>query len=324
MSVTNNSVNTAEEPNTSVLSELKPLADDYSGLRILAVHAHPDDESSKGAATMAAYAERGARVMVATMTGGERGDVLNEAVKENSAAFRDLPSLRRQEMAEAAKILGIEHRWIGFVDSGLPEGDPLPPLPWGSFATLSLEHAAAPLIRLVRDFKPHVILSYDENGGYPHPDHIMSHKVAVEAYEKAGDASAYPNEGKPWAPAKLYYDLAFNPQRILAFHEFLLEQGLDSPYAQWIAMRQEAEEGKIPPVSRHQTTTKIPAVEYFTRRDQALLAHASQVAPGDLFFAVSPEQQRDIWPWEDYVLIDSRVKTELPEFDFADGIDFSN
>ncbi|MDN6332919.1 MAG: PIG-L family deacetylase, partial [Micrococcaceae bacterium] len=155
------------------------------GFRLLAVHAHPDDESSKGAAMMAAYASAGARVMVASCTGGERGDILNASAGELAHAHRDLAGLRRKEMAEAAAALGVEHRWIGFVDSGLPQGDPLPPLPSGSFATQSLERAAAPLVKLIREFRPHVMTTYDENGGYPHPDHIMTHRVSVEAFEAA-------------------------------------------------------------------------------------------------------------------------------------------
>ena len=142
-------------------------------LRLLAVHAHPDDEASKGAATMASYAAAGAKVMVATCTGGERGDVLNPGAAGDPAAKRDLAGLRRREMASSQAALGIEHRWLGFMDSGLPEGDPLPELPAGCFALRPLQTAAAPLVKLVREFRPHVIISYDENGGYPHPDHIM-------------------------------------------------------------------------------------------------------------------------------------------------------
>lgn len=300
-----------------------PLDHDYTGLRILAVHAHPDDESSKGAASMAAYGARGARVMVASMTGGERGDILNPAVDSNPAAHRDLPGVRRQEMKRAAEILGIEHRWIGFVDSGLPEGDPLPPLPYGSFASLPLEQAAAPLVRLVRDFKPHVILTYDEIGGYPHPDHIMTHRVSMEAFEKAGDPQAYPGTGEPWQVAKIYYDRAFNMDRMLAFHTYLEQAGLESPFARWVAMALEEDaEGHRPPVSRHQTTTRIASSEFFEKRDQALHAHASQVPPDSMFFAVSPEVQSKIWPFEDYVLAHARVRTELPETSFSAGIDF--
>ena len=104
----------------------------------MAVHAHPDDESSKGAATLARYADEGRRVLVVTLTGGERGDILNPAmdlpdVKEHIA------EIRRDEMAKAAEILGVEHTWLGFVDSGLPQGDPPPPLPEGCFAVVPLE-----------------------------------------------------------------------------------------------------------------------------------------------------------------------------------------
>ena len=216
-------------------------APDFTGLRILAVHAHPDDESSKGAGAMAYYADHGARVMVATCTGGERGSILNPGVRENQRSLWDLPGLRRKEMAGAQHALGIEHRWIGFTDSGLPEGDPLPQLPFGCFATLPLATAAAPLVRLVREFRPQVLLSYDENGGYPHPDHIMAHQVTVEAWRAAGDAQAYPGQGQPWQPLKLYYDRAFNVERFVALHEALVERGIDSPFAERMARLAESE-----------------------------------------------------------------------------------
>ena len=300
------------------------LADDYSGLRILAVHAHPDDESSKGAAAAAAYVARGARYMVVSMTGGERGDILNEQVAANPRAHRDLPGLRRSEMAAAREALGIEHRWAGFVDSGLPEGDPLPPLPYGAFATLPLEQAAAPLVRLVREYRPHIILSYDEIGGYPHPDHIMSHKVAVEAFHKAGDPHAYVGEGEPWQPLKLYYDKIFSPERTLALHEHLLKTRGESPMTPWV----ENIAARMDSAPKHRTTTRIPSFEYFEKRDAALLAHASQVEPGGVFFAVPTEELKDVWPWEDYTLIESLVPTPAKdggvEWCFAEGIDYSN
>ena len=308
-------------PEHPAVQDLKPLDEEYAGLRILAVHAHPDDESSKGSATAAAYTSRGARYMVVTMTGGERGDILNEEIRNAPRAHRDLPGLRRTEMARAAEILGIEHRWIGFMDSGLPEGDPLPPLSFGSFGTLPLEQAAAPLVRLVREYRPHIILSYDEVGGYPHPDHIMSHKVAVEAYEKAGDPEAYVGEGEPWKPLKLYYDRAFNPERTVALHEYLLDQRGESVFEGFIehmAHRfNDAQDG-----TRHETTTRILCSDYFIHRDHALLSHSSQVDPQGIFFAISTDEQKHIWPWEDYTLIDSRVPVTLPEHSLSDGIFF--
>src|SRR5215471_1851246 len=150
-------------------------------LRLMAVHAHPDDESSKGAATMARYVRSGVDVLVCTLTGGERGDILNPAM-DRPEVRADLPAIRRAEMEAARQILGVSQQFLGFTDSGLPEGDPLPPLPAGCFALEPLESAARPLVQAVREFRPHVMLTYDENGGYPHPDHIKCHEVSVEAF----------------------------------------------------------------------------------------------------------------------------------------------
>ncbi|MCA4133550.1 mycothiol conjugate amidase Mca [Arthrobacter sp. M4] len=289
--------------------------------RLLAVHAHPDDESSKGAATMAKYAASGVEVMVATCTDGSRGDIQNPAMEEAPHPKRDMAGARRLEMDRAAKILGIKQRWLGFVDSGLPEGDPIPPLPAGCFALQPLERAAAPLVRLVREFKPHVILSYDENGGYPHPDHIMAHKVAVEAFHAAGDAERYLGTGEPWTPSKLYYDRAFSPERFRALHYALEEAGLQSPYAERLAAWLEADaEGHTPTEPKHTTTTQVECGDYFELRDDALRAHRTQIDPVGFFFAVSPEMQRRTWPWEDYTLVHSKVQAELPEKDLFAGL----
>jgi mycothiol S-conjugate amidase len=291
------------------------------GLRLLAVHAHPDDESSKGAAMMAAYAHAGAEVMVATCTGGERGDILNAAAGSLARAHRDLAGLRREEMAEAAQILGIRHRWLGFVDSGLPEGEPLPPLPYGCFAAQPLERAAEPLVRLVREFRPHVVISYDENGGYPHPDHIQAHLVAVEAFGAAGDPERYPETGPAWAPQKLYYDRSFNPQRFRALHYAMVEAGLESPYAERVQAWEENPEGEMFGwASPHETTTRIECAEFFGHRDRALLAHRTQIDPDGFFFKVPTELAARHWPWEGYTLVKSAVETSLPETDLFAGI----
>src|SRR5437016_7519775 len=196
----------------------------------MAVHAHPDDESSKGAATMARYVREGSDVLVCTMTGGERGDVLNPAM-DRPEVKANMARIRRDEMARAREILGVDQRFLGFTDSGLPEGDPKPPLPEGSFALVPLAEAAAPLVKAVREFRPHVILTYDENGGYPHPDHVKTHEVAIEAFEAAGDPDRYPGTGAPWQPLKLYYFATFHKARLIALHEEMLRRGIESPYA---------------------------------------------------------------------------------------------
>ena len=202
----------------------RPAQPGREPLRLMAVHAHPDDESSKGAATMARYVREGVEVLVCTLTGGERGDILNPAM-ERPEIRADLTAVRRAEMAAAREILGVQQRFLGFTDSGLPEGDPLPPLPDGCFALEPLESAAGPLVQAVREFRPHVILTYDENGGYPHPDHIKSHQVSVEAFEAAADPDRYPDCGEPWQPLKLYYHLTFHRDRMMAMHEEMLRAG---------------------------------------------------------------------------------------------------
>ena len=280
-------------------------------LRLMAVHAHPDDESSKGAATLAHYVKEGVEVLVVTCTGGERGDVLNPAAQADVDAL-GIAEVRRQEMAEAVRILGVGHAWLGFADSGYPEGDPRPPLPEGCFADLPLDVASEPLVRLVREFRPHVITTYDENGGYPHPDHIRCHEVSMEAFTKSGDAATYPDSGEPWQPLKLYYNMTFTRDRVMTFHEALTAAGMESPYAEWLDDWDEIEEDRV--------TTRVRVDDYFPVRDDALRAHRTQVDPEGIWFAVPLEMHRDLWPTEDYHLALSHVETSLPESDLFAGI----
>jgi mycothiol S-conjugate amidase len=289
-----------------------------AGLRLMSVHAHPDDESSKGAATLARYAAEGVDAMVVTCTGGERGDVLNPALQHDPDVLRDIAEFRRHEMARAVDALGVRHQWLGFVDSGLPEGDPPPPLPPGCFALEPVEIAAGPLVRLVRAFRPHVLITYDENGGYPHPDHVMTHKITVEAFEAAPDPTRYPHAGDPWQPLKLYYDRAFSWEKISALHEAMQAEGSSSPFEEWFERRSAARERRgtpDPPI-----TTRIECADYFEVRDQALLAHATQIDPNGWFFAIPMELQRRVWPTEDFQLVRSLVDAPTPEDDLFAGI----
>ena len=281
-------------------------------LRLMAVHAHPDDESSKGAAAMARYVAEGVDVHVVTCTGGERGSILNPRLAHDPTILDNLREVRRVEMDRAREILGVRQDWLGFIDSGLPEGDPLPPLPEGCFAVQDVEVAAEPLVRLVRSFRPHVMTTYDENGGYPHPDHIMTHKISVVAFEAAGDPDRYPDAGEPWQPLKLYYNQTFSLARTRALHEGMLARGLPSPYGEWLERWNEREERAI--------TTRVPCAEYFPVRDAALLAHATQVDPDGSWFACPLELQQELWPTEDYELARSLVDVPLPEDDLFAGI----
>ncbi|MBZ2196601.1 mycothiol conjugate amidase Mca [Ruania sp. N2-46] len=280
----------------------------------MAVHAHPDDESSKGAATMARYAAEGVEVLVVTCTGGERGDILNPRLENDPEVLRDMPGYRRREMAAAAAALGVSQRWLGFVDSGLPEGDPLPPLPPGCFGLEPLEVTTEALVRVVREFRPHVMTTYNENGGYPHPDHIMTHRVSAAAFDAAADPDAFPNAGPAWEIAKLYYDHGFSRARVTAIHEATLAAGKESPYADWLERWGDRDD------RADKVTTRIECADYFDQRDRALLAHATQIDPDGFFFAVPREIEREAWPFEEYELARSRVETGVPETDLFAGI----
>ena len=283
-------------------------------LRLMAVHAHPDDESSKGAATMARYVSEGVDVLVVTCTGGERGDILNPALKDDPAVLADIANVRRMEMERAREILGVGQEWLGFVDSGLPEGDPPPPLPDGCFALQPLDAATEPLVQVMRSFRPHVVLTYDENGGYPHPDHIKTHEVSVAAFEAAGDPDRFPSAGEPWQPLKLYYFLTFHKERLVALHQAALDAGLESPFGEWL------ESWVDKPEDAGRLTTSVPCAEFFSVRDEALKAHATQVDPAGRWFAMPLSLQAAAWPTEDYQLARSLVDTSLPESDLFAGV----
>ena len=282
-------------------------------LRLMCVHAHPDDESSKGAATMARYAREGVDVLVVTLTDGSRGSVLNPAM-DRPEVRADITAVRAAEMDRAREILGVRQVFLGFVDSGLPEGDPLPPLPEGSFALGDLEEQTEALVRVVREQRPHVMTTYDEHGGYPHPDHIRCHEVSVAAFEAAGDPDRFPDAGEPWQPLKLYYNLTFHKSRLERLHQAMLAAKVDSPFAEWLVSWEDK------PGDAERLTTSVPCAEYFPVRDAALIAHATQVDPTGRWFACPIDLQQEAWPYEDFQLARSLVDTKLPEDDLFAGV----
>ncbi len=280
-------------------------------LRLLHVHAHPDDESSKGAATTAKYVAEGVSVLVATCTGGERGSILNENFQCPPGC--DIAQIRAKEMDRAREVLGIEQVWLGFVDSGFPEGEPLPPLPDGCFALQDVDVAAGPLVKVIREFRPQVVTTYDEMGGYPHPDHIMCHKVSMAAIEAAADPDAWPEHGPAWRVDKVYYHMSFHRRRFAALDELMHEHGIESPYSERLKEWDDLE-------FEQRLTTFVPCAEYFPVRDAALKAHATQVDPDGPWFAVPLAIQQAGWPTEDYELVSSTVPTALPEDDLFAGL----
>jgi mycothiol S-conjugate amidase len=273
-----------------------------SDLRLLTVHAHPDDESSKGAGTVARYHDEGERCVLVCCTGGEAGEILNPAM-DRPEIRENLHDVRRAELEKAASIIGYDELvWLGYRDSGMPDSeanhDPR------CFARADLDEAVSRLVAIIRRERPHVIVTYpDRQDGYPHPDHLRVYDISAVAFDAAGDPDRYPDAGDPWQPLKMYFTV-WSRDRILAIHEKLLELGLESPFDEkWFE--------RLPQEDR--TTTRVEIGSYYSRRKEALLAHATQIDPASPFwFALPDDVAGAIHPWDDYQLARSLVGSELP------------
>jgi mycothiol S-conjugate amidase len=282
-------------------------------LRLLAVHAHPDDESSKGSATYAYYRSFGVDVLVVSCTGGEQGSILNEQLEARAHAERDIAGLRVHEMAAAQAVMGIDHLWLGYADSGLPaEGESVAV---NSFSTIPLEISAEPLVAIIRRFKPQVLVTYDENGGYPHPDHIRTHEISMAAYRDAADPERYPATGDAWQIDKVYYDRMFSAGRIGAMITHLRESDPESPLIESLT-EMLARFSDRPDLA----TTRVPVSDFFPVRDAALRSHASQVPLDSAFFFWPHDLQVAAWPTEDFQLVESNVESDVPEDDLFAGV----
>jgi mycothiol S-conjugate amidase len=286
----------------------------YEGLRLLAAHAHPDDESSKGAGTTALYSSLGAQVLIATFTGGEAGDILNPAVAQSPAAIRDIAGLRREEMANAAAILGAEQRWIGFVDSGLPEGDFETQTPHGCFYKVPTDVAARPLVGLIRQFRPQVVTTYDEQGGYPHPDHIKAHIVTMAAVEAAAQPDYHPELGAAWQVQKVYYNQDLSPKKWRLLDETVRARGLESPFTEIL----EHWAGRLERDSW--LSTVITCGPFVDTAEQALLAHRTQIDPQGGFFSATRRAAKRVLPTEDFELVvDTTGRGPLEHRDYVES-----
>ncbi|HEX2039513.1 MAG TPA: mycothiol conjugate amidase Mca [Acidimicrobiales bacterium] len=279
-------------------------------LALLTVHAHPDDESSKGAGTVAKYKAMGVRTVLVCCTGGEEGDILNPAMDRPDVRER-LPEVRQEELARAAEVIGYDEVvMLGYRDSGMP-GTPANEHP-DCFACAPEDEAVGRLVAAIRRARPQVIVTYgDEQAFYPHPDHLRVHDISVKAFDAAGDPERFPEAGDPWQPLKLYYTL-WSMARIRQMHAKFKELGLESPFDEkWLSR----------PDQDHRITTKVDISEYADVRREALLAHATQIDPQSPFwFGLPPEVMREIHPFDDYHLARSLVPTEPPEDDLFAGV----
>jgi mycothiol S-conjugate amidase len=285
-------------------------------LRVLSVHAHPDDEASKGAATMARYGGEGVRTVLVTCTGGEAGDILNPAA-DTEDVRADLAAVRLRELDEAVRIIGYDALYLlGYRDSGMPdtEANAHP----DNFANADLDEATGRLVEIVRRERPQVIVGYARDRVYAHPDHVRVHEISVLAFERAGDPEWYPDLGEPWQPLKLYYSNGFTRQRIRALHDWFVAQGDESPLAKWVehmderdaeAARTDAGDDGHDDALEQVTTTRIGVRDQIEVGRAALLAHRTQIPPDSFFFRVPLEVEQELHPWEEYVLARSLVES---------------
>lgn len=276
----------------------------------MTVHAHPDDEASKGAATVAKAHAEGMRTVLVCCTGGEAGDILNPAMETDEVRSR-LHDVRMDELAEAARIIGYDEViMLGYQDSGMPDTEAnLNP---ACFARAPLDEAVGRLVKAIREERPHVLVTYaDDQQGYPHPDHLRVHEISVEAFDAAGDPQRYPEHGDPWQPLKLYY-VGWTRARVEATHQRFLDLGLESPFdMKWFER----------PSQDDRITTRIDVSDHMDIRPAALLAHATQIDPTSVFwFGLPPEEARTVHPWDEYELARSLVDSELPEDDIFAGV----
>jgi mycothiol S-conjugate amidase len=288
----------------SARSDVQQAPVDRAGnpLCILTVHAHPDDEASKGSATIARYHDEGMHTVLVCCTGGEAGDILNP-VMDTPEVRADLPGVRMRELAASAHAIGYDTvHLLGYHDSGMPDTE-VNHRP-DNFANAPLDEAVGRLVALIRAERPQVIVTYAEDREfYPHPDHIRVHEISLPAFDAAGDPNAFPESGAPWSPSKLYYT-GFSRRRVRALHDEIVRRGEESPYERWF------ERGF--PDRDDRFTTFVDVGPWLHHRRAALLAHRTQVDPEGHWMRLPDDVIRRIFPWDEYALARSRAGVTPP------------
>lgn len=298
-------------------------------LTLMTVHAHPDDETVTTGGSMARYAAEGVRVICVTATYGENGEIVvpDLDTPENHAR---LGEIRQQELGRALSHLGQIHlHWLGYRDSGMmgtPENDDP-----RAFWRADLDEAIGRLVRLVRLEKPHVVVGYNDFGGYGHPDHIRAAQIAKGAFARAGDPEWYPEQLQgpgalaPWQPLK-FYESVLDVERRDELNALLEERGAASPWgprAGETAEEQREREEWLKRIAAAQgpVTTRVDVGDFLEAKHAALAEHVTQMAPENPLLSLGPEDWRRIAPAEAFTLRESRVApVRIPEDDLFAGL----
>src|SRR5919202_823228 len=264
---------------------------------LLAVHAHPDDECIGTGGVLARYAAEGARTVLVTCTDGAVGEISDPAL----ATPENLAEVRDRELAEATRILGVGRLVkLGYRDSGMAgTDDNRHP---ASFQQASFDEALERVVRVMREERPQVVITYDERGGYGHPDHVRAHQVAVAAFEAAGDEHRFPTAGPAWAPKKLYYTV-FPRSGMSRFVERLRSAGIEEPPFG---------------VADELVTTTVDVSAYVDRKREALASHRTQMGPEQFFMRLPPELFGEVFGRETFQRVVGPGET--PETDLFAGL----
>ncbi len=279
-------------------------------LCILSVHAHPDDESSKGAGTVAKYHAEGIRTVLVCCTGGEEGDILNPAMDRDEVKA-DIGAVRKAELDRAAEIIGYDEvHMLGYRDSGMPdsEANKNPE----AFANAPFDEAVGRLATILRATRPQVVLTYRTSSrATPTPTTCACHDITQPAIDKAADPDWITESGEPWQVSKVYYSV-WSKKRVELTHQKYLELDLESPYSpEWFDR----------PWQDHRITTMIDIEGYAEVRFEALLAHATQIDPESPFwFGLPREVASAIHPYDDYIRAMCLVDAPTPEDDLFAGL----
>ncbi len=277
--------------------------------RLLAIHAHPDDESSKGAGAVAFYADNEVHCALVVATGGEEGDILNPAM-DRPEIVENLPAVRDAELEKAAGILGFGTIYrLGYRDSGMPDSaaNQRP----DAFTNAPEDEALAAIVRIIRSERPQVILGYDNQKNYPHPDHLRVHELGLKAFHAAGDDRQFPEAGPAWEPARLFAPV-FSRDRIVRLHAAMLARGLESPLSRRLERIADGEDPRV--------DVQVPIDSTLTRARDALRSHATQVDPNGFWFQIPEEVVLDNYPWEDFTLLAASGSSNTDPHDLFGGL----
>jgi mycothiol conjugate amidase Mca len=279
---------------------------------LLAVHAHPDDEAFSMGGVLARLADEGVRTVLVCATRGEVGEIHDPDLDPEQAKER-LGAIREDELRRACAVLRVtELRFLGYRDSGMAgtadNADPR------NFHNADHEEATGRIVRVMREVRPQVVVTYNERGGYGHPDHIAAHRATVAAFDAAGDARCFPEQGlEPWTPLKLYYT-AFPHSTMVRLREFARERGVPTPWD-----RADFDPSTITTPDAL-VTTRMEVGPYMKQKREALLMHRTQIGVDNPMLEIPEDIARELWGVETFQRARSLVAAPEVEDDLFAGL----